>query len=279
MTIRRIEKILIWSYDDIMMRQLRKIISVTSFIMFCFVCASCSTVSNLVEKGGKTLDGSMFEFKTEQYWRPLDGSALDLRIGKDKNGNSVMMWTHSELPYLTFYGTIPDKTGKFYVTSVHFIAGNYNGWNEFKCIATGRGRFRDFGMNNAAWTLLSPIERGEINYGKIRRDDTRLVEERAVSALRGRDERIRYLTPWMRKEDGTSFESQDDFERYWKPRLFPRGKKQKLAAPALPELLQSKESREALQSDWEEASSWIYVDYNWKKITLPLNNEYIITKK
>lgn len=256
-----------------------------------FASAACSSIGNLVEKGGRVIDGSQFEFKTEQRWRTLDGAALDLRVGKDRDGGDSVMWTHPSIPYLTFYGTRPSSNGIFHVTRVHFLAGNYGGWNEYECEASGTGRFRYFGEGNASWTLLTPIVRGDINYGKIRRDDTRIVGERAVDALRGRDERIRYLTNWMReiapaaerqvnKEKilaPSGYTAQTEFERYWKPLLLPRTRAQKKAAPALPELFQSEAAREALDTDWDEALSWIYVDYAWKNLTIVLNNEFMLT--
>ncbi|MDR2467853.1 MAG: hypothetical protein LBD22_02705 [Spirochaetaceae bacterium] len=252
--------------------------SVVVFLVFGMF-SGCAAINGVVEKGGTLLDGSERSFKTVERWRNLDTINFELLVGTDSAGTPMIRWKTPALPYLTFYGTVPDEAGFFQVISVHFLAGNYGGWNEYDVDARGRGRFRRFGALNGAWTLLSPITRMEIRGGKIRRDAARLIDDRALTALRNRADRVSYLSSWMRGLKGVpQFATQNTFEAYWRPRLLPKNKAERQAAPVLPELLEESREAGALESDWYEASAWIYVDYDWEKITRVLYNEYILTK-
>ena len=46
----------------------------------------------------------------------------------------------------------------------------------------------------------------------------------------------------------------------------------------MPEQLLNLKTEGALEADWEEALSWIYTEYDWKKVTELFNNEFILTK-
>lgn len=235
-----------------------------------------------VEKGGRLLDGSAFAFKTDALWLPLTESDIEVRYSSDKKGEKVVIFTSNSLPYLTFYGTIPDSYGIFFVTKMHFLAGNYGGWNEYDIDISGRGRLRVFNNQNAAFTLLDTIEKGTIISGKIRRESTRLTGEQALIALQNRAERIQALVDWMHEsalESGAvHFANQTEFENYWKPRLFPKNKLERRTAPQMPSKLESARQEGHILSDWEEASSWIYIYYDWKKMTSVLHNEVMLIK-
>ena len=245
-------------------------------------CGACAAVNGVVERGGRLIEGSQREFKSASHWRHLGENSVELRLGTDRTtGARGILFMTAALPWLRFYGTEPDAQGLFYLTKVHFLAGNYGGWQEYDADAAGRGRLRLFDENYGAFTLLDTVERGEIRGGKIRRESVRLLDTRARDALRARDERIAYLTGWMREYAagfGAAFQKQDAFEAWWRPKLLPKNASERRAAPRLPELLQEGRAADALEADWYEASTWIYIDYDWNKIMDILRKEYIVTK-
>jgi hypothetical protein len=244
-------------------------------------CGACAAVNGVVERGGRFIEGADRKFKTASHWRHLGESSVELRLGADETGAKGILFTSSELPWLRFYGTEPDSQGLFYLTKLHFLAGNYGGWQEYDADAAGRGRLRLFDESYGAFTLLDTIERGEIRGGKIRRESARLLDTRARDALRARDERIEYLTGWMREYaalSGATFQSQDAFESWWRPKLLPKNALERRAAPRLPEPLAERRAADALEADWYEASTWIYIEYDWKKTMDILRKEYIVTK-
>jgi hypothetical protein len=230
-----------------------------------FFLFGCKSISNVVEMTGRALDGSSFEYKIVSLWQPLTKSGLDLRKVTQKDGSNELVFTNSDLPYLTFYSSLPDNNGIFYITRVHFLAGNYGGWNEFTAEAHGTGRLRKLGVDNIAFTVLGKIELFNITNGAIRKENTRIYGDRAVEALRNRNERILYLTGWMRKDSTRPkvFFGQNEFESYWNDKLFLSDDSQ---------MIELRDSG-ALDADWNEAASWIYTEYDFDKLTSVLNRE------
>lgn len=247
--------------------------------MFCvlFLC-SCAAVSGFLETGGRVLDGSVFEYTTNIRWKALSISSLEVRNISLKDGTKEIVFSTPDIPYLVFFGTPPLVGGSFNIKRVHFLAGNYGGWNEFDIESSGIARLRILGNDNAAFTLLSSVELHSIIGGKIRRDYTRLSGERALEELRNRGERITFLVDWMKSFPGApaSFSSQDEFEFYWQPRLFP--KKESARDLILPEELISLRQSGTLEADWNEAAAWIRMIYDWNTLISILNQEVILTK-
>jgi hypothetical protein len=59
------------------------------------------------------------------------------------------------------------------------------------------------------------------------------------------------------------FSTQGEFELYWKDRLFSSDDVQ---------MMELRDSG-ALDADWNEASAWIYTEYDFDKLTSVLNRE------
>lgn len=242
---------------------------------------SCGTVTGLVERGGRLLDRSAFRYKTNARWKSLNALNLDLKnITWKDGGKTEVVFSTPDVPFVIFYGGPPEDDGVFYITRVHFLAGNYGGWNEFDIEASGVGRIRSLGDDNVAFAVFGEIELHTIIDGKIRRENTRLTESRAQEELRNRNERIIALVDWMKKyaaENKTpDFANDEEFQKYWRGILFPANPR--LAAP-LPEELQTLRETGALDADWDETVSWIYLYYDWKKMTGALNREVVLTKE
>jgi hypothetical protein len=94
----------------------------------------------------------------------------------------------------------------------------------------------------------------------------------------------------------------DDFEKYWKPLLFPEivSKKKKPSGwlqegdqfiraedikwntsyteRIFPEVLRPVRDSGTLLSDWEEALHWIYLEYEWERIAGILSREIVLQK-
>jgi hypothetical protein len=248
-----------------------------------------------VEGGGKLIDGTYFNYKTNAKWVSLNGPKLELKnITWKKDtfasagvniGDEEILFTMPDIPYITFYGTVPDKNGGFAITRAHFLAGNYGGWNEFDVAVGGSGRALLSPDGGVVFSVFNTIKLYNIIDGKIRRDNTRLTGERAAVELSNRNERINFLVNWMRRERGIAserggddgavpkFDNQKEFEAYWTQVLFAKSEKF-----TMPEELDEMRENGALEADWNEASSWIYVYYDWNKITSVLNREAVLKR-
>jgi hypothetical protein len=245
-----------------------------------FVLVSCGSITGLVEKSGRLLEGKTFQYKTNTRWKPLTASGLDLKNITWKDGAAEIVFSTPEIPFVTFYGTSPENDGVFYITRTFFLAGNYGGWHEFNIETSGKGRIRQLGNNNVAFTVFGNIDLLTIMNGKIRRENTRLTENRALEELLNRNERIIALVDWMKNyaaENKTpGFAGSEEFEKYWQVILFP---KNPALAASLPEELRMLREAGALDADWNEAVSWIYLYYDWEKMIRVLNKEVVLTKE
>jgi hypothetical protein len=261
----------------------------------------CSGCTSLVEKAGQVLDGSLFAEKTLGVYRGLEGMELRyLEVKREKQEKIEI--SLSAYPGLHFWTSPPDKNGTVVVQQLHFLGGNYTGWNEFTLDLTGEAMLIPQ-RNSMLWRGQGPIERVQISGGKIRREQKRLSGEEALIALHSRYERIAALSDWMHtQEDQPDFTSQEDFEAYWKPLLMPelvqtkdrpaiwtteattwvKGEdvswNQDYTEKVFPEALWVLRNSGALLRDWEEALPWIYMDYQWDRIIQRISQEYILTK-
>jgi hypothetical protein len=248
-------------------------------LFFSLLFISCGLVTGLVEKGGNLLEGQPFKYKTNTRWRPLNDTSLDLKNITWKDGKEELVFSTSAIPFITFYGTPPQSDGIFYITRAHFLAGNYGGWNEFDIQASGTGRIRPQGEDSIAFTVFDGIELLTIIDGRIRRENTRLAESRALEELNNRNERVTAISDWMKvyaaENNAPDFTNDKEFEKYWRLILFP-----KKSAPAvtLPEDLQALRESGALDADWNEAVLWIYLYYDWAKLVQNLSKEVVLIK-
>ena len=241
------------------------------------------------EKVGQALDGSLFaEKKIESY----GGNGIKLDIVENKENEQSVRITLENFPMMTIRTSIPDENGEIYLISLEYLAGNNHGWNEFTLDLLGEGIMTELFIQ-----INEDIEFVQISSGRIHRYDTRIVGTEALTALRNRHQRIEALTEWMTSQDSAPHgQSIVNFEKYWKPILFPR--------PALwlepgdsfqraddirintsytertfSEELWSVRNSGTMLRDWEEALPWIYMEYEWENILQILSRKNILEKR
>ena len=232
------------------------------------------------------------------YWT----GGMEVREVRNKAGEHSVVISLSRFPTMKIRGKAPDDRGEFYLTSLDYLGGNTYGWNEYRLDLSGSGNLL---LSDTAATLWIPdeIEAIQISAGRIKRYDTRITGNDALISLRNRRERILALVEWMREqEDVPTVPERNYFERHWKPVLFPEmtAKKkrpenwqqendQRVRAEDIrwntgyterifPELLRDVRNSGTLLRDWEEALDWIYIEYNWERITQILAKEIILAR-
>jgi hypothetical protein len=254
-----------------------------------------------VEKTGQALDGTAFAEKTAARYqaRIKNGAAAEMEVREvvNKAGERSLVISLEDFPAIRFRGSAPRGDGGFYLTSLHYLGGNYSGWNEFTLDLSGAGSFVT-SEDAAVLKFPAPPEPVQISSGKIRRSDTRLTGDEALSLLRNRYERILALTGWMRnRERAPAYNGPAFFDKYWRPILLPETVSKKKRPPEwnkenaqwvraedvnwnstyteslLPEDLRILRNSGALLRDWEEAFEWISFEYAWERIGRYLSGE------
>ena len=252
-------------------------------------------------------------FKNDVNQAEMEISVVEKKGGAAKadtdieNGASSaqsIIITISKFPMIKFRGSYPDETGSFYLTSLEYLAGSTHGWNEFTLDLLGTGSL--FLEKSAYYTstfqITEEIEPVQITAGRIQRYDTRLTGAEALAGLRNRRERVAALVEWMNALDAPKGQSIDDFEDHWKPILFPEmvSKKKRPAdwqregdifiraedirwntsytERVFSEVLWPVRNSGTLLRDWEEALSWIYLEYEWENITELLSRQTVFKK-
>jgi len=256
----------------------------------------------LMEKAGRGLDGSAKRFKTISVYKNTDKNdsqkEINLSVVENKNKEKLLIITIEDFP-IKIFGTFPDENGSFTLTSLEYLAGSTFGWNEYTLELIGIGNLK---IEDKAAFKIEEIETVQITNGRIHRYDTRLTGKEALSALRNRYERILALTEWMKSLNMVKGQTEDEFEKYWEPILFPErvskkkrpndwlqdGDKFKTAESIrwntgyterkFPEELWPIRNSATLLRDWEEAFYWIYLEYEWENIVELLSKEHILTK-
>jgi hypothetical protein len=264
--------------------------------------AGCVSVA---EKTGRVLDGSAKKKKRTALYRAekKEGSAadIDIMLVQNKTGeNSIIIVLHA-FPMMKLRGSYPDENGEFYLTSLEYLSGNVNGWNEYTLDLSGKGVL-SLG-NNAVLSINEEIEPLQISAGRIRRHDTRIAGTDALTSLNNRRERILALAEWLNTpENNTPQPSLKDFETYWKPVLFPeivsKNKQPALWRQEGDQWIEAEDIRwntsytervfsdelkpirnsGTLLRDWEEALAWIYIECEWSQITELLSQEISLRK-
>jgi hypothetical protein len=266
-------------------------------MFFLFGCIS------LVDKAGQVIDGTVFKEKTIAVYKPAQNndfqSDMKISVVENKNKEKSIIITKEKFPMFRILGSFPDEDGIFFVTTLEFLAGSTHGWNEYSLELAGTGNLK---FEDTAILIIEEIEPVQIVRGGVQRFDTRITGNEALPVLRNRRERILALTEWMETfnpEKGRSFE---EFEKYWKPVLFPEMVSKKERADGwtqkgdqfrraesilwntsyteriLPEELWLIRNSGTLLRDWEEALSWIYLEHEWGNIVESLYKEITFTK-
>ena len=259
------------------------------------VCAAVVLFSgcvSLMEKAGRALDGSAFAEKKINIYRDAKkakDASMEIALVQNKSGVRSVILSMNEYPMMKLRGSLPVENGEFYLTSLEYLAGSVQGWNEYSLELLGEGTL--FLGETAVLQLNEEIEPVQISSGRIQRYDTRITGSDALTSLRNRHERIVSTAEWMTSLEGApKGQNLKDFEIHWKPVLFPEMvSKNKRPADwiqegdqfikaddinwntSYTERLFSEELRPVRDSgtllrDWEEALSWIYLEYEWENI-------------
>jgi hypothetical protein len=293
---------------------------------------------SLVEKTGRFLDGSSRAEKNIAVYRtaPKDGVEMGVTKVRNKAGDHSVIITMGQFPAIKIRGSAPDDQGEFHLTSLDYLGGSPQGWNEYRLDLAASGKLV-LGETSATLSIPDEIMTVEISAGRIRRFDTRITGSEALASLGNRRERILALAEWMNgkfpegknitTEDGSPTDSsekeaenilelsetpsthdiprnlnRDDFEKYWKPVLFPElvSKKKRpqgwqqegdnwaraedirwnisYTERVFPEELRNIRNSGTMLRDWEEAFEWIYVEDAWNHITEMLSQETVLNK-
>jgi len=270
-----------------------------TFLTFLFSFFFCTGCVSLVEKAGQVLDGSAFTEKKTAVYKAND---MELWETRNKAGESSFIIILNNYPTIKFRASAPNEKGEFNMVSLDYLGGSPHGWNEFRMDLAGQGMLV-LGEKTAS-IRLSEIEPIQISFARIRRYDTRLSGNEALTSLRNRYERIKAVTEWMSgRENVPEKMNVKNFEKYWKPILFPEtaAKKKRPAdwrqtgdqwvraesinwnktytERLLPEELREIRNSGTLLRDWEEALDWLYNEYEWGRIQETLSLETTLTKK
>jgi len=277
-----------------------KFIKIFILITLTFLLFNCV----IIDKAGRVLDGSALKFKTVSVYKSSDENKFQTEIEisiieNKKNKEKSIIITMDEFPMIKLSGSFPNGEGIVFLKTLEFLAGSVHGWNEYSMELMGTANLK---FDNTAVFKIEEIEPVQITKGRIHRYDTRVTGNEALSALRNRRERILAVTEWMTSlnlEKGTSI---DDFEELWQPILLPEtvskrnrpngwiqdaDKFQKADSirwnTGYTERTFSRElwpirNSGTLLRDWEEAISWIYLEYEWKNIVELLSKEIFFTK-
>ncbi|MDR3201457.1 MAG: hypothetical protein LBT68_08345 [Spirochaetales bacterium] len=287
------------------------------FLLALHCALAFSGCASLVEKAGRAFDGSAFEVEElalyrlawpegftdaegEEFDKEESGSVEVRRLRRNIDGGEFISITLGVFPTLRINATLPGAEGGFYLTSIDFLCSSFMGWNEFTLDISGGGTFRGSG-GSAFLRIEAPVEAAGISKGKIRRAETRLSGQEALTALRNRFERITALTQWMLgQKDAPPFHNAVEFANWWQPFILPETLAPGLRPPAwtkdgslwqraedidwntsytrktFPEDLWKVRDSGTLLRDWEEALDWIYLMYEWEDLFYALSNGIIL---
>jgi hypothetical protein len=260
---------------------------------------------SLVEKTGQVLEGSAFAEKKIAVYRATKkaGAAADMeiRIVEDKAGVRSVIIIPGEFPEIKIrctvllngnIGTASCEQGELYLTSLDYLGGNVHGWNEYRLELSGTGSLH-LDEKTAVLSIQEEIATLQISSGRIRDFDSRITGNEALTRLRNRRERITVLVEWMKQQENVPENlNRKEFERYWKPVLFPEMVSKRKQSEGwqqegdnwirgldirwnsgytervFPETLWEIRNSGTLLRDWEEALAWIYLEHEWKRLML-----------
>jgi hypothetical protein len=266
------------------------------YLAACAALVLYSGCVSVMEKAGQMMDGSAFAEKRIAFWQ---GYGTEVTLVQDKSGGQSVIITLNKFPMMKLRGTPPNENGEFFLTSLEYLSGNVHGWNEYTLDLSGQGEL--FLSETAVLSIENEIEPVQISAGRIHRYDTRIVGSDALTSLRNRRERIVTTVEWMASTEGApDGQSIDNFEKHWKPLLFPEMVSKKTRPSGwsregdlflnaedinwnvsytervFPEELRQVRNSGTLLRDWEESLSWIYMEYEWENIKEMLSRRIIL---
>jgi len=277
-----------------------KLIKIFILIILTFFIFNCV----VMEKAGRILDGSDLKYKTVSVYKSLNEnkSQTDIKISiieNKKNKEKSIIITMNDFAMIKISGSFPNEEGVFFLSTLEFLAGSAHGWNEYTMELMGTGYLK---FNDTVTFKVEEIEAVQILKGRIHQYDTRITGNDALSALRNRRERILSITEWMASLNLEKGKTIDKFEKFWQPILLPETVSKKnrpngwiqdtdqfqktdsirwnisYTERTFSEELWPIRNTGTLLRDWEEAASWIYLEYEWKNIVELLSKEIIFTK-
>jgi len=277
-----------------------KVIKIFILVISTFLLFNCVS---LMEKTGQVLDGSFFKLKTVSVYKTSGekGNQQEIKIFvvENKEKEKSIIITLENFPMMKLFGSFPNEEGVFTLTTLEFLAGSANGWNEYTMELMGTGNLK---FEDTVILKIDEIEPIQIAKGRVQLYDTRLTGNEALSALRNRRERVIAVTEWMSSLNLEKGKKIDDFERFWQPILLPEAvlKKKRpngwiqdadqfqktdsirwnisYTERTFSEELWPIRNSGTLLRDWEEAIGWIYLEYEWKNIVELLSKETFFTK-
>jgi len=283
---------------------MKKIKNYLYFVLLSAVILLCCSCVFLMEKTGQILDGTAFTEETTALYRASAGNedpvVLEITAVKNKDNEQSLIITIDKYPMMKLRTSYPGENGIFLFDTLEYLAGSTHGWNEFTMQLLGSGRFVP-GVR-ASFEITEEIEHIQITKARIHRYDTRIIGDDALFALRNRYERVTKLAQWMLSLNRPKGQTINDFEKYWKPVLFPeiifiwnkpdnwqRDGDIYLKAEDInwntgyterffPEELRPVRNSGTLLRDWEEALSWIYLEYEWNNIVDLFSDTIYLTK-
>jgi len=176
-----------------------------------FLFAGCVS---LMEKTGRALDGS--SEKTIAVYRTEKNAAhaIEIREVRNRAGERSLLISPGSYPAIKFRGAIPGENGEFYLTALDYLAGNSHGWNEYRLDIIGSGKLLT-NSTTATFSIQPEIDAVQISSGRIRRFDTRIIGDEALTSLRNRRERITALAEWMNSvENVPAITDLKNFDKY-----------------------------------------------------------------
>ena len=271
------------------------------FLALCFLFSGCSSI---VQKSGEIVDGSFFDEMELAAYRSKaqqDKTRIELRELKLDDGKWITEIESSRWPGLSFRGSMPAGNGSIELFQARIFSSHVNGWNSFTLDTLGSAFFNTPLKAGSDFRITSEVERIQISSGSIRLKSSRFTGNAALTALRNRRERILALIEWMEKSSGQKriFSSENNFEAYWKKRLFPELMKARERTPEyttrnakwrradsvrwnltytekyFTEDLWEYRNSGAMLRDWEEALAWIFIEYSWDYIVESFSNIYL----
>ncbi|MDR2897292.1 MAG: hypothetical protein LBU99_00650 [Spirochaetaceae bacterium] len=263
------------------------------FIVVILLIVSVTGCNTVMRAAGQLLDGTVTASKTIAVYEAVEGSVA-VKQEHPKDGADFLSVSIGTVPNLTFKTSMPDASGRLYLTSYTFLCSSISGWNEFVMDVSASGIFAAEG-NTASLSITNPIEVIGISSGKIRYNDQRSVDDTALRSLKNRYERIFALVEWMKAQSNVpALGSEKEFQSYWKPLILPEmvAKKKRPASwteeqaewnraedikwnvsyteQVFPEELYEYRNSGGLLRDFEEALSWMYLEYNWDAVCAKL---------
>ena len=257
-----------------------------------------------MDKTGQVLDGSAFDRKKTAVYRT---AGIELQQTRNRAGEHSVFITLRQFPTMKIRGSAPDERGEFQLVSLDYLGGSPHGWNEFRLDLSGSGNLL-LGDTTATLSVSEEVETVGISSGRIRRYDTRITGTEALTNLRNRRERLLALAEWINNPENplaapAALNTQNKFEDYWEPLLFPETTKKKkrpkdwqqegdqwaraedirwntsYTERVFPELLRNIRNSGTMLRDWEEAFDWLYIECEWARITETLSTETVLQKQ